>query len=239
MTARSSNASGYDPARFAFCELRYGQCTTSQTIGPSTDDCSSALGIDARSAERGATLAIETCTGRSAASTVMVDRRPLRVLDHGRGCAVNAASRKGASSGHGNPRARSAHVRRPEVWPASGLLGLDHLPWRASRLNGPAPKYAKESAPPSIDTFFRNMASCIWTIIGSDMAQKLCIMTVRDQKDHDDPGADAGAIAQKDTQASDERKDPGSRHGDAGERYAGVLRVRDLLQSQNGRRRPR
>jgi hypothetical protein len=32
---------------------------------------------------------------------------------------------------------------------------------RASRLRGPAPKCAMSSAPPSIDTFFKNIASCI------------------------------------------------------------------------------
>ncbi len=49
---------------------------------------------------------------------------------------------------------------------------------RASRLNGPAPKYATNSAPPSIETFFTNMIRCIAAIVESGTFQKACIIRV-------------------------------------------------------------
>jgi len=49
---------------------------------------------------------------------------------------------------------------------------------RASRLSGPAPNCEISSAPPSMVTFFRNIAICICAIIGLFTAQKLCIISV-------------------------------------------------------------
>src|SRR6266568_2865094 len=46
---------------------------------------------------------------------------------------------------------------------------------RASRLSGPAPKYAMSSAPPKSPRFFMKLTCCIWAIIGSVTPQNLCM----------------------------------------------------------------
>src|SRR5208283_4230171 len=67
----------------------------------------------------------------------------------------------------------------PSPWQDPSPLPLVYLDLRrASRLHGPAPNCETSNAPPNIERFFRNMIICIWAIMGSFTAQKLCIIGV-------------------------------------------------------------
>ena len=69
---------------------------------------------------------------------------------------------------------------------------------RLSRLHGPELTCVMKSAAPGMDTFFMNIAICIWRIMGSATVQKLCSMgltAISNRAMSDEPRASPGAIA--------------------------------------------
>src|SRR4029077_4905555 len=97
------------------------------------------------------------------------------------GAAVPAV-RGRAASPRGDVAVRESWDGLLGAAPPTGRAGRDHADpadaCLASRLSGPLPKYAINSAAPSMERFFMNIPSCIPRIMGSATAQKLCIANV-------------------------------------------------------------